>query len=825
MKKIISAVVAILVLSGQAYAQWQVPDHAVPIGRGAGATGFKSAAPSALGRCLKDTGASTDPAFKLCEVSIADYGAAADASCANAAANTTAIQAAFTAATAVYVPEGTFCTAALSIPNTLKRIRGSGPSSALKASGTITAFSAFMRATNANSLRIGDISVDVNSTTYASNGTINIVSGTNVTIDHVNIPQAGRFGVQIETCSNCTVSFANVQNYSQSAIDAINCGACNFVDSRVTAPAGVAGPATINIAVNGGNDVITSRNYSYGGQLWGIHYADVLRGTISLNNVQDSGAEGITVGATVSSGSSYVTISDNDISWGGAVGADFGLSIQGFDATHQVQYVNILNNRITNSFNPCIAIASDSVHTTIAGNKLINCVRSADVTQSGAVILDGPRVDYTTVKSNDIYSSTGTNFANGIKELPGGVDHTLIDSNTIIGQSGTDIVLVGANSKVLTNLKLTGTALLGSGVAVSDNLDLITATQGALISRTATQWIGVADPTGGLPLLGGGPAGNNSFGVLTAHAGGTGQISYTTGDTLYASAANTLSKLAGNTTTSRKFLRQTGTGSASQAPAWDTLLAADIPGSALTKSDDTNVTLTLGGSPSTALLNATSLGLGWTGQLAVSRGGTGIASGTSGGIPYFSSTSAIASSALLGANQIVLGGGAGTTPSSLGTLGTTTTVLHGNAAGAPTFSAVSLTADVTGTLPIAKGGTGDTGTAWTTYTPTLSCGTGSITSQAGTTGSYKTLGKTTFVSISALVATNNTCASNLRATLPSTAQSGMGMAGQNISDGAAVMGSISASSNLLVMFKSDGTGYPISGNAQTINIGGVYESQ
>lgn len=41
--------------------------------------------------------------------------------------------------------------------------------------------------------------------------------------------------------------------------------------------------------------------------------------------------------------------------------------------------------------------------------------------------------------------------------------------------------------------------------------------------------------------------------------------------------------------------------------------------SALTKVDDTNVTLTLGGSPSTALLQAVSLTLGWTGTLADAR--------------------------------------------------------------------------------------------------------------------------------------------------------------------------------------------------------------
>lgn len=40
--------------------------------------------------------------------------------------------------------------------------------------------------------------------------------------------------------------------------------------------------------------------------------------------------------------------------------------------------------------------------------------------------------------------------------------------------------------------------------------------------------------------------------------------------------------------------------------------------------------------------------------------------------------------------------------------GTTTTVLHGNASGTPTFAAVSLTADVSGILPVANGGTNKT---------------------------------------------------------------------------------------------------------------------
>lgn len=125
-------------------------------------------------------------------------------------------------------------------------------------------------------------------------------------------------------------------------------------------------------------------------------------------------------------------------------------------------------------------------------------------------------------------------------------------------------------------------------------------------------------------------------GTLGITRGGTGQSTAlagfnalspltTLGDVLYYTGSNN-ARLSGNITTIRKFLRQTGTGSVSAAPAWDTILASDIPGSALTRTNDTNVTLTLGGNASTALLNSASLTLGWTGQLSTSRGGTGLGS-------------------------------------------------------------------------------------------------------------------------------------------------------------------------------------------------------
>lgn len=106
-------------------------------------------------------------------------------------------------------------------------------------------------------------------------------------------------------------------------------------------------------------------------------------------------------------------------------------------------------------------------------------------------------------------------------------------------------------------------------------------------ASTLSNWVQLLFPTGGVTSFNGRtgavvPAsGDYTFSQLSGTAsttqGGTGLTSYAIGDVVYGSNINTLSALAGNTTTTRKFLRQTGTGIASAAPAWDTLVAGDIP--------------------------------------------------------------------------------------------------------------------------------------------------------------------------------------------------------------------------------------------------------
>lgn len=72
-----------------------------------------------------------------------------------------------------------------------------------------------------------------------------------------------------------------------------------------------------------------------------------------------------------------------------------------------------------------------------------------------------------------------------------------------------------------------------------------------------------------------------------------------------------------------------------------TWASASVTAAALTRTNDTNVTLTLGGTPNTALLQATSITVGWSGTLAETRGGTGQSTFTQGDLLYASASNTL----------------------------------------------------------------------------------------------------------------------------------------------------------------------------------------
>lgn len=141
---------------------------------------------------------------------------------------------------------------------------------------------------------------------------------------------------------------------------------------------------------------------------------------------------------------------------------------------------------------------------------------------------------------------------------------------------------------------------------------------------------------------------------------------------------------------------------------------------ALTEINDTNVTMTLGGTPSTALLQAVSMTLGWTGQLAVPRGGTGDASFTAFSVICGGTTSTGPLQNVVGVgtlNQVLVSQGAGALPIWASVPGvvpaaltevndTNVTMTLGGTPSTALLQAVSMTLGWTGQLATPRGGTG-----------------------------------------------------------------------------------------------------------------------
>jgi hypothetical protein len=144
---------------------------------------------------------------------------------------------------------------------------------------------------------------------------------------------------------------------------------------------------------------------------------------------------------------------------------------------------------------------------------------------------------------------------------------------TNIDVSGQTISLTGTvaatNGGTGTATVTTGDLLYGSGTNTWGKLAAGSAYKALVMNAGGTnvEWNAIALNQSGAVS-----------GTLGTTNGGTGLNTYTLGDIVYSSASNTLSKLSGNTTTTKKFLVQTGTGSASAAPAWGTIDGADVTG-------------------------------------------------------------------------------------------------------------------------------------------------------------------------------------------------------------------------------------------------------
>jgi len=181
-----------------------------------------------------------------------------------------------------------------------------------------------------------------------------------------------------------------------------------------------------------------------------------------------------------------------------------------------------------------------------------------------------------------------------------------------INSSG--VTAIGANK--VTNAQITtrtALSIMGNAVNTVTNVaDIVAASDNTVLRRS-----GSTIAFGALDISQSNTVGTSKLGLVN---GGTNADLSATGGT-------------------KQYLKQASAGAAITV---GTIPASDIgSGAALTSSNDTNVTITLGGTPSTALLAATSITMGWTGQVSLSRGGLGadFSAVTDGRIPYKSGTS------------------------------------------------------------------------------------------------------------------------------------------------------------------------------------------
>ncbi len=344
------------------------------------------------------------------------------------------------------------------------------------------------------------------------------------------------------------------------------------------------------------------------------------------------------------------------------------------------------------------------------------------------------------------------------------------------------------------NIDVTGQTISLTGIVPVANggTNLSSYTTGDVVYANATNTIGklaigstnsVLTSNGTIPGWGTVALGsaNAVSGTLGATNGGTGQSTYTTGDILYSSASNTLSKLAGQTTTTQKFLSQTGDGVNSAAPVWDTIPSSSITGLGTMSTQNANAVTITGGSLDNVVIggatanaatfttaNATTFN--GSGSGLTSLNGSNVSSGT---IANARTTAATAN----GASTIVLRDAAGNFAAN-----TITANLSGTAS-----SATSATSATTATN-IAGGAAGSipyqTGSGATALLATAS---GVLV--GGTTPAYSTAPTLTGTNFSAIP---NAALSNSAVTINGTSVS--------------LGGSGSVNTNQTVTFNNGGTG-------------------
>jgi len=290
-----------------------------------------------------------------------------------------------------------------------------------------------------------------------------------------------------------------------------------------------------------------------------------------------------------------------------------------------------------------------------------------------------------------VVNSTGTALESAVslQALAGGTGQTSYTIGDLLYASG---------STTLSKLAdvATGNALISGGIGVAPSwgkIGLTTHVSGSLPAGnggTGSAFFTVAGPDTSIKTF---TFPNSSATVLTSAAavtpaqGGTGLTSYAIGDLIYASGSTTLAKLADVAT--GNVLVSGGVG---VAPAWAQVgLSTHVTGILPTANGGTNSQYFGVSGPTNARTytfpDSNAIMLSDAAPVTAAQGGTGIQTYTVGDLLYASGSTTLAKLADVATGNTLISGGVGV---------------------APSWGKINLTTHVSGALPAANGGTGET---------------------------------------------------------------------------------------------------------------------
>lgn len=356
-------------------------------------------------------------------VSIKDYGAVGD----GVADDTLAVQRALNAGRNVDAGRYVYKVGILTIPTTVTRFYSEEGARFIPSAAVPTATNTdWISATSANGLRVEGLTLSASRITYPKLSLLSFLGGTQIRVERVLIPEAGRRGIYGGNCTHTTVSNCRVSIAQESCI--LFEGSLqnnNTISDCTTSDTLVAH----GIAFQLGDFLRAINNNCSLTETFGISAYQVNDCTIQGNKTFNTKREGINT-----EDSSNVNIAGNIIRFPttGSISQDFGISVFGNAAS--CQFVTVENNHVFNAGSSGIALAGSGAtygvsYANVIGNVVTNANRAGIANHCG-IVLYGTATNRNIISNNVVTDVGGDRHKYGIGEVDFGTGAASLNSIT-----------------------------------------------------------------------------------------------------------------------------------------------------------------------------------------------------------------------------------------------------------------------------------------------------------------------------------------------------------------------------------------------------------